>query len=761
MHQFARHYYEFGPFRVEPEERVLMRAGELVPLTPKAFETLLVLVERRGHVVDKEELLKRVWPDTFVEDSTLAKNIWTLRKVFGAEDDEPSYIETIPRRGYRFVAPVKEVVEEPVEPPLKLAKEAEADSEAGDWMPSASGNDSAILPNLPNLPNLNAADARSPAAAQGVRSLPARRLGWALALLTIGLAAGMAIWWVAFRHVPTAPAPNSRVVPLTTFPGRETQVAFSPDGGQIAFVWNGPQGDNADIYVKLIDAETPLRLTTDPSDDSSPVWSPDGKSIFFLRQSVDHYAYYQIPALGGAERKLADVGAYSVSPTGNSPYISPDGKYLAISERSSSVEPQGLFLLSAETAERRRLTSPPKGTVGDYYPAFSPDGKWLAFARATSMSTNDLYLLALPDGESKRLTLDNLTIRGIAWTADSRELVFSSQRGGGIRYLWRIAAAGGMPERLTAMGQNVSGPAVSSQGNRLAFTQSLDDSNIWRIELNAARKGQSPVNLIASSLSDSAPDYSPDGRKIVFASNRSGGFGLWVCESDGSKPRLLIDRGPYLTGTPRWSPDGRWIAFDSRSNDPDTAGNPDIYVISSEGGPPRRLTTDPVEDVAPSWSRDGRWVYFGSTRGGSMQIWKAPAAGGQAVQVTREGGFEGFESPDGKSLYYAKGRSIPGIWQVPIEGGEERLVLDHHQAGLWRYWRVADQGIYFVTAATPGPSLLEFFSFATGQVSEVARLERAPEKYTPGLAVSPDGRHLLCVWQDRSGSDLMMVENFR
>jgi len=747
MRQPVVHYYEFGPFRLETEERVLLREGELVPLTPKAFETLLVLVERRGHIVNKDELLKRVWPDTFVEDSTLAKNIWTLRKVFGLREAEQSYIETVPRRGYRFVAQVKEVVgeivgEKPVALPLSQATEAKGEPEASVRTPHIFG-------------------ARNSDAAQWGRPSLARRLGWSMALLMIGLVAGTAIWLIAFRPASEAPAPNWRVIPLTTFPGSETQVAFSPDGSQIAFVWNGPQGANADIYVKLVEAEMPLRLTTDPAADTNPVWSPDGKSIVFLRQSAGGNAYYQIPALGGAERKLADVLAYNLSFLGHSSYFSPDGKYLAISDSSTAVEPLSIFLLSVEMADRRKLTSPPGGAVGDYYPAFSPDGKWLAFVRATSLATTDLYLLPLSGGELRRLTWDNLTIQGVAWTADSREIVFASQRGGGARGLWRIATTGGTPERASAIGQDVFGPAISPRGDRLAYTQTLNDSDIWRIELNAAQKGKSPVKLIASSLHDSAPDYSPDGRKIVFASTRSGGRGLWVCDSDGARPRLLIDRGPYVTGTPRWSPDGRWIAFDSRSNDPDTAGNPDIHVISSEGGPPRRLTTDPAEDVAPSWSRDGRWVYFGSTRGGSMQIWKTPAAGGQAIQVTREGGFEGFESPDGKYFYYAKGRGLPGIWRVPSGGGAERLVLDHHQAGVWRYWRIVDHGIYFVTAATPAQPLLEFFSFATGKISEIARLERDPDKFVPGLAVSPDGRRLLYVQRDQSGSDIMMVENFR
>ena len=189
-------------------------------------------------------------------------------------------------------------------------------------------------------------------------------------------------------------------------------------------------------------------------------------------------------------------------------------------------------------------------------------------------------------------------------------------------------------------------------------------------------------------------------------------------------------------------------------------GNPDIYLISAHGGQPRRLTEDLAEDVAPSWSRDGRWIYFGSTRSGKMQLWKLPVEQGPAVQITKQGGFEGFESPDSKYLYYTRGRGVSGIWRIPVEGGEEILMTGDHQAGLLRYWRVAAHGIYFVTARGPSQSL-EFFGFATGRITEVTRLAKKPRLHLPGLAVSPDERFLLYVQEDQSGSDLMMAEGFR
>jgi Tol biopolymer transport system component len=252
---------------------------------------------------------------------------------------------------------------------------------------------------------------------------------------------------------------------------------------------------------------------------------------------------------------------------------------------------------------------------------------------------------------------------------------------------------------------------------------------------------------------ESGPQFSPDGSKIAFESTRSGAYEVWMCRSDGSS-LVQLTHFNSVTGTPRWSPDGQQIAFDSG-----TGGNVDIYVVDSEGGSPRRLTTEPSIEAVPSWSRDGRWIYFTSNRTGSEQVWKMPSTGGPAVQVTHQGGFATFESPDGRYLYYAKGLTVPGLWRISTSGGEEIEVISSLEPGYWGYWAVVENGIYYLDmTAQPG---INFFDIATHQIMRVFDLENAPARRAPGLAVSSDKRTILYTQLDALNSDIILVENFQ
>jgi len=578
----------------------------------------------------------------------------------------------------------------------------------------------------------------------------------AAGLLALGLALiGAGIWLRVFQPVVTG-GPPLRVVPLTSYPGLEIQPALSPDGKQVAFAWNGEKEDNFDIYVKLVDAGTPLRLTTNPQPDYAPAWSPDGRYIAFIRWSELGAQVYVIPALGGSERKLGQTAAFVLSTeaasTGYRLSWTPDGKSLAVADRGSPKEPNIIYLLSTETREKRRLTFPPKDGFGDVYPALSPDGRTLAFVRMRAYAAMDIFLQPIPTGapggEARRLTFDQRAVNGLDWAPDGRSILFSSDRSGTWE-IWQILASGGQPERV-AIG-NGHHPSISRDGHRLAFARSISDYNIWRVAGPAATgKRVEPTKLISSTHSDHEPQFSPDGKRIAFGSTRSGSYEVWVCDSEGLNPVQLTSFGGPAVGSPRWSPDGRWIAFDSTRE-----GQRDIYAVSAEGGGARRLTTEPSQDVRPSWSKDGRWIYFGSNRSGDWQVWKMPAEGGAAVQVTKKGGREAFGASDGKFLYYTK-FGTDGIWRVSIEGGEETKVLDQ---GRQNYWALCSEGLCFYRQAAAGAPVIRLYSFATGRLTDIAELPKA--RGYQHLAVSPDGEWILYSQLDRVDSDLMLVENFR
>jgi Tol biopolymer transport system component/predicted Ser/Thr protein kinase len=567
---------------------------------------------------------------------------------------------------------------------------------------------------------------------------------WVAAFAVIAVSAA-GLWFFTMRPETTEAAP--RVVPLTAYPGVASQPSFSPDGNQVAFSWNGEKQDNFDIYVKLIDSATPLRLTTDPAADSGPAWSPDGRSIAFQRDTGKSVAVILIPAIGGPEREIGRLSG------GSKVAWTPDGKWLAVADHTSADQPSALFLLSPATGEKRRLTSPPQTTEGDTDPAFSPDGRRLAFSRSRSTLMSEIYALSLskdlvPQAEAAQLTRENGWIVEPVWTHGEIICTMSTAAGSS---LWRLSASGGALKRLDLAGAGWA-PAISREGNRLAYTRDVSDANIWRVQLPGAGAAK-PVSapLISSSRFEANAQYSPDGKRIAFASDRSGNMEIWVSDGDGSHAVQVTTLGKAESGTPRWSPDGRRIAFDWN-----VPGHWDIYTVNSGGGGLRRMTTDSFDHDIPSYSRDGKWLYFASSRTGRYEVWKMPAGGGDAVHVTKNGGLVAFESADGKWLYYTRSDSSLSLWKMPVAGGEETQVLP---AVDWRAFATAEHGIYFIPPPKPdGHSSIEFLGFTAGVTKTVLPIVR-PTRL--GLSVSPDNRFLIYTQYDQAGSDLMLIENFR
>jgi dipeptidyl aminopeptidase/acylaminoacyl peptidase len=249
------------------------------------------------------------------------------------------------------------------------------------------------------------------------------------------------------------------------------------------------------------------------------------------------------------------------------------------------------------------------------------------------------------------------------------------------------------------------------------------------------------------------PQYSPDGEHVVFGSNRSGNPDqIWVCDRDGENPIQLTHFAQGDSGTPRWSPDGSSIAFDHYVPE-----GIRVYVMSSNGTNVRRLTSESVFEAIPTWSSDGRWIYYSSDRTGRYEIWKARVEGSKPVQVTRNGGYTAFECSTRRSLLYTK-RESPGIWELPLRGGEEQLVLPN--GGGAREFAVVPEGIYYLTPPEwHGFRLVRFHSFRSRNEQDVASLN--VDVAEEGLTVSPDRQTLLFTAAIRNESNVMIVNGFR
>jgi Tol biopolymer transport system component len=579
-----------------------------------------------------------------------------------------------------------------------------------------------------------------------------RTVLWLLAAVPLLLGAGVLIT----SRIPPAERPLPRF--FTTFPGSETRPAFSPDGQSIAYVWSG--GESEGIYVQRIDSDAPVRITHSRFDETVPAWSPDGRHVAFLRRdAANRLDVVVAAAVGGSERKVADEAADFTTYLGLS--WSPDGRYLITSDRETPQGVRRIARFDVATGARTWLTAPPSNIPGDTLPAVSPDGQHVIFRRAFDEGVHDLFLAPIQHGagalsDPRRVTEIQRGITGAAWTADGKSLVFGAKLNGSSDGLWRVPVSGGPVQPIAEAGLGALWPAVAPRGAYLAWCRGVNDVNIIQLRLdrdNATRP------LIASTLVDTSPQFSPDGSLIAFRSTRTGSHEIWIADSNGTYSVRLTDiKGP-LAGSPRWSPDGSTIAFDSRQS-----GSSDIYLLPVRGGSARRLTDSEANESVPSWSRDGRFVYFASDRSGRFEVWKQPAGGGAAQQITRTGGFTAFESPDGRYVYFSKGPASDGLWRVPVGGGAEKPVLPNLSRRMWGNWVVVEKGIYFIDYDDPEDvrsAWLRYYSLESRTSKKISKLANPPAAWDNGLAVSPDGKTVLYSQVDRYGYDIMLLPNFR
>jgi Tol biopolymer transport system component len=539
-------------------------------------------------------------------------------------------------------------------------------------------------------------------------------------------------------------------VPLTSLPDRAECAALSPDGNHVAFARHSDSPELSGIYIKQIGSEQLLQLTHNGTD-LCPAWSPDGLYLAFSRYRDDQHFIYLIGAQGGAERKL-----FSGPPSFPPLDWSPDGKVIAFSAAPPGHSYSGISLLTVETLATRKLTEPGVGNQ-DWAPSFSPDGKNLAFIRANGNHTKaDVFVMAASGGEARRFTFDDAWITSSpAWARNGKSILFSSTRSGPMS-IWRIPSSGGTPTQVLELGLKAAHPRIADRGNRLTYEQKDGISSVWSISLASLGKKNARKQVTASRGNNQAAELSPDGTRIVFVSDRTASDQIYICNADGSDVLQLTNLGNNrMLGRPHWSPDGQTIVFDST-----VKGHNTIFVIQVSGGPLHSLMNqDSFDNLNPTWSHDGRWIYFTSNRSGEWQIWRMPAEGGHVLQLTRQGGFTGFESVDGKFVYYAKTAADPDIWKLRLQDRQETAVSPHLHVSQWTSWALADNCIFFVTEPADAHPILRSLDLRTAHITDITPLEKQP--WPLWISASADGNFVIYGQTDMYLSNIMLVENFR
>jgi len=720
----ASHSARFDDFEVNFSTGQLNRSGVHIPLQDQPFQILRLLLEAAPELVTREQIGTALWSsDTFV-DFELGTNtaVRKLRHALQDSVENPKYVQTLAKRGYRFIAPVQ-------------------------WIANPQSSEFSPLLEGPVL-----VTDRGPSAAKKTGARNLKVAGLIVAALLVVVA-------IVRAAIPATPKEELTAVPLTTLQGNAGLPSFSPDGEQVVFVWDKKNGHPAQMFIQSVHGSSEAVQLTHLEDSwlyVPPVWSPDGRWIAYERYNPKWegtervFEIVLIPApMGGHEVVVDRLGDCCDGVT-----WSPDSKFLVYHDKENPQDAVGLFMLDRDTLQRRRLTTPPKGTsqfLGDVNPVFNGDGSRLAFWRMPIVGVNEILVLNVQTGELHTIVHESSSppdFGTLAWDVTGKSILFVSDRSG-IKRLWRVAENGGKPEALM-VGEDATSVAISERGHRLAFTRAIHDYNIWKISIDPSGI-ETRTPLIASSRQDHQAVLSPDETKIAFNSDRSGFEEIWVSKSDGSDAVQLTHFNTHATGSPTWSPDSQRIVFDSR-----VAGQGDLYLVGLDGANPKRIVDGGFDNADPAWSVDGKWIYFTSNRLGEHQIFKTPSGGGAPLQVTLHGGAWPLRADDQRIYYLKAGTFSAQLWQKSLPDGEESRVAGAPEIPASLIVRGTDAGVYFTGG--DGTCHLRFFDFSTQQVRELSQL--AP-RLGPGLSVSKDGRSILYSQEDSASSNIMLVENFR
>ncbi|MFN2578361.1 MAG: winged helix-turn-helix domain-containing protein [Pyrinomonadaceae bacterium] len=687
MDKNRQQLFEFGPFLLDPAERLLLRNGERVPLTPKVFETLIALVECRGRLIEKDKLMKLVWPDSFVEEANLTNNISTLRKALGENERNATYIETIPKVGYRFTAHVREAPGLATELVVERHRLTRIETEERE---EAIHTESATKPVVsvpvdPVLPTARAVSRRSWNAAALI----------AVFIITGGLAA-FGIYWAMARLQARHTMPFSAMeISRFTTSGTIMHASVSRDGRYVASVVK--DGDANSVWVRNVGAPSNVRIAG-PSEAEliSVSFAPDGNSVYYIELDRDkgESILYRVPTLGGASKPIAT----DIYPIG----FSPDGRQIAFIRFRQSESHVVVADIDGSNQRDVATRHKPDSFVLEWNaPAWSPDQKKIAVAARLNDQRGHFAAIVgvnLADGTQSPLSSTRWSYVGQpVFLADGSGLLLPASEGAGFpTQVWHVSLPDGVATRITHDLNNYQDLSITSDSKRLAAVQVQAVSSIW-VAPGGNAAGAKQIKTEVGSLEVLA--WAPD-RQIVYRSSAGGsGADIWLMNEDGSNARQLtvgarVSRGLAVTQ------DGRHIVFSS-----DRAGQFNLWRVDTDGSNLRQLTAGDGE-FYPQCTPDGRWVIYQSNEFIDPRVWKVAIEGGESVQLTTARATKPAVSPDGQMIAYSYldielNPSRWGIGIISSAGGQRLNRFDFPPTVVYRTvrWSPDGQSIAFVNNA--------------------------------------------------------------
>lgn len=670
MTEETRQVYEFEEFRIDPAKRQLQREGEVVPLYSKAFDLLLLLVESNGRDLSKDEILETIWPGQILEESNLTVNISAVRKALGEKAAQPRFLVTIPGRGYRFVARVRQADEFLIQ--TQTISEITVEEETFE--------DEAIAVDSQNhQPVAGELRGRVPRSASLIRS-PLLWVGLSATLVVLLLAVFFAV-----RRIQQTVAASDRFQQIKirqlTNDGRTVNAAISPDGKFFVFVWAGKEKNT--LRLGQMSGEGPIELQ--PASDAvyeGLAFAPDGNSIYYvIDDSIQNKkTLYRLPVLGGVPVRLREgIGSFFA--------IAPDNKRVAFVRSDAEAKTRNIVISDLDGAnESVVLTLPVQRELMPLSLSWSPDGSTIALgARPDEKQTAlGIFLLHLADHQLKSLSAPQWReIQSTVWLKDGSGIVAvaASTVTQEARQIWFISQPGGQTRRISNdLNSYDISLSATTDANQIMAVAHQQMSNIWvapaedlskahQITFGALNRGDGGLGL----------DWTPDGR-IVYASSVAQSRTIWIMDADGKNAKELTPPGNYET-SPGVTGDGHFLIFESNRS-----GASEIWRTNIDGSDPKRLTTC-GRNYQPGVAPDGKWVVYRSTCEADPGLWRVSIDGGQPVRLTEKSGSWPAVSPDSKFVAcgYA---SIAGKEQLavfPIEGGAATRLFDVPPLANFRY----------------------------------------------------------------------------